>query len=134
VIQAVAYHSLLVQQRKALHHAVGDASEALYQDPLAEHCEQLAHHFSRGEIWEKAIAYARQAGAKAAARSGHQEAVTYFEQALMALQHLSDSRETIEQAIDLRFDPRQVLFPLREFERVFTTLREAEFLTESLGD
>ena len=38
-----------------------------------------------GELWEKAVAYLRQAGAKAMARSAYREAVAYFEQALAAL-------------------------------------------------
>src|SRR6266849_8299008 len=45
VIQDVAYHSLLVQRRKELHKAVGYAIEDLYPDRLADHYEELAHHF-----------------------------------------------------------------------------------------
>ena len=58
------------------------ALEGLYPDRLAEQVELLAHHALRGEVWDKAVAYCRQAGNKAAARSAHGEAVTYFEQAL----------------------------------------------------
>jgi AAA ATPase domain/Adenylate and Guanylate cyclase catalytic domain len=49
VIQDVAYHSLLRQRRKALHRAVGEAIEALYQDRLEEHDTELAYDFSEGE-------------------------------------------------------------------------------------
>ena len=45
VIQDVAYNSLLVQRRRELHRAVGDAIEELYADRLADHYEELAHHF-----------------------------------------------------------------------------------------
>jgi tetratricopeptide (TPR) repeat protein len=55
-------------------------------------------------------------------------------QALVALQHLPESRKIIEQAIDLRFDLRNSLFVLREFERVYDYLREAESIAEALGD
>jgi class 3 adenylate cyclase len=54
VIQDVAYNSLLVQRRKALHTIVGDAIEELYQDRLEEHYPELTHHFSQGEVWAKA--------------------------------------------------------------------------------
>src|SRR4029453_6747276 len=47
--------------------------------------ERLAHHALRGELWAKALAYCRQAGEKAIARSAHREAVGYFEQALSTL-------------------------------------------------
>jgi hypothetical protein len=38
--------------------------------------------------------------------SAYQEVSAYFEQALAALQHLPECRETQEQAIDLRFASR----------------------------
>ena len=45
----VAYESVLVRRRKALHRIVGSAIEELYSDRLAEHYEALAHHFALGE-------------------------------------------------------------------------------------
>ena len=65
----VAYGSLLQDRRRALHARIVEAIEALYPERLTEHVERLAHHAFRGELWEKAVAYLRQAGAKAAARS-----------------------------------------------------------------
>jgi tetratricopeptide (TPR) repeat protein len=67
-------------------------------------------------------------------RSANREAVTCFEQALTTLQYLPETRETLEQAIDLRFDLRTSLFPLGEFERIFGCLREAEGLARTLHD
>src|SRR5215510_13150811 len=134
VIQDVAYNSLLMQRRKALHQAVGEAIEELYQDRLEEHYAELAHHFTQGEVWAKALGYLRQAGAKAAAHSAHREAVAYMEQALVAVQHLPESHDTLEQAIDLRIDLRQSLYPLGEVERLLDYLREAEALAKALGD
>ena len=61
----VAYGSLLQDRRRALHARIVEAIEALYPERLAEHVERLAHHALRGEVWEKAVAYLRQAGAKA---------------------------------------------------------------------
>ena len=49
MIQDVAYHSLPVQRRKEIHRMVGYAIEELYPDRLADHYEELAHHFSLGE-------------------------------------------------------------------------------------
>ena len=45
------------------------------------------------------------------AQSAHREAVGYFEQALIALQHLPETRDTREQAIDLRLALRSALLP-----------------------
>src|SRR5262245_50499387 len=134
VIQDVAYNSLLIQRRKALHRAVGEAIEALYQDRIEEHYAELAHHFTQGEVWDKTLVYCRQAGEKAAAHSANREAVAYMEQALVALQHLPESHDTLEQAIDLRIDLRQSLYPLGEVERLLDYLREAEAFATGLGD
>ena len=88
----------------AARHACSDceALEALSADRLSEQVERLAHHALRGEVWDKALTYFRQAGTKAATRSANREAVTCIEQALTALQHLPESRDTMEQGIDLR--------------------------------
>src|SRR6185295_16594692 len=92
------------------------------------------HHVFRSEVWEKAVGYLRQAGAKAFARSANREAVAYLEQALTALAHLPETRERLEQAIDLRFELRSSLFPLGELEAMLTTLRDAERLAKALDD
>src|SRR5262249_18271864 len=68
------------------------------------------------------------------ARSSNREAVACFEQTLAALRHLPETRERLEQAVDLRFDLRNSLFPLGEFDRVFGCLREAEDLARRLDD
>jgi tetratricopeptide (TPR) repeat protein len=130
----VAYGSLLQERRRALHARIVENLEALYLDRLAEQVERLAHHAFRGEVWNKALTYFRQAGAKAVARSAHREAVVCFEQALGALQYLPESRDTREQAIDLRIDLRFALHPLGESERGLDYLRAAETLAEALGD
>ena len=122
----VAYGSLLQDRRRALHARIVEAIEALYPDRLAEQVERLAHHAFRGEVWEKAVTYLRQAGAKALARSAYREAVTFFDQALAALHPLPDSRQKVEAAIDLRLDLRQSLFPLNELAMVWSYLQEAE--------
>jgi class 3 adenylate cyclase/tetratricopeptide (TPR) repeat protein len=130
----VAYNSLLAERRRALHAQILAAIEQLYPDRLAEQVELLAHHALRGEFWEKAVAYLRQAGIKAATRSANREAVAYFEQALVALQHIPESHDTLTQAVDLRIDLRQSLYPLGEIERILDNLREAETLAKALGD
>ena len=89
--QEVAYETLLQERRRALHARIVEALEALAGDRVAEQVERLAHHALRGEVWDKALAYCRQAGEKAMARSAYREAVGYFEQALSALPHLPET-------------------------------------------
>jgi tetratricopeptide (TPR) repeat protein len=80
------------------------------------------------------VNYLRQAGTKADARSANREAASYFEQALSALGHLPESRETCEQAIEIHFSLRSSLNPLGERERGLEHLRAAEALANALGD
>ena len=130
----VAYGSLLHDRRRTLHAKIVDTIEALYLDRLIEQVDRLAHHAFRGEAWEKAVTYLRQAGAKALARSAYREALACFEQALVAVSHLPETAGTLEQAIDLRFDLRNSLFPLGELERIVGHLRDAEPLARTLAD
>ncbi len=130
----VAYGSVLQDRRRALHARIVEALEALYPDRLAEQVERLAHHAFRAEVWEKAVTYLRQAGAKALGSSAYREAVSCFEQALTALHLLPDTRQKIERAIDLRLDLRQSLFPLNELATVWRYLQEAEGLARTLDD
>jgi tetratricopeptide (TPR) repeat protein/class 3 adenylate cyclase len=130
----VAYAGLLRDQRRALHTRIMEAIEQRYSNRLAEQIDRLAHHALLAEVWDKAVAYFRQAGAKAAARSAYREATECFEQALGALTHLPESRETIAQGIDLRVDLRNSLFPLGEIRQIFEHLCQAEILAEQIGD
>jgi class 3 adenylate cyclase/tetratricopeptide (TPR) repeat protein len=130
----VAYSSLLQERRRMLHARIVEALEGLSPDRLAEQMERLAHHTRRGEVWDKALRYGRQAGEKAMARSAHREAVGYFEQALSALPHLPETRETREQAIDLLLTLRSALFPSGDRGRILAVLREAESLAVTLAD
>jgi class 3 adenylate cyclase/tetratricopeptide (TPR) repeat protein len=130
----VAYNTLLQERRRILHGRIVEALETLSADRLAEQAERLAHHALRGEVWDKAVTYSRQAGTKAIAHSAYHEAVTSFEQVLAALAQLPECRDTIEQVIDLRCDLRNVLLPLNAHARIFDHLHAAEALAERLGD
>jgi class 3 adenylate cyclase/tetratricopeptide (TPR) repeat protein len=143
--QEVAYSSLLQERRRALHARIVEAIEALAGEGLrpaltqsrqrvTEQVERLAHHALRGEVWDKALVYCRQAGEKAMAQSAHREAVGYFEQAINALLHLPETPDTHEQAIDLRLALRSALQPSGDLERILAYLREAEALATALDD
>jgi class 3 adenylate cyclase/tetratricopeptide (TPR) repeat protein len=132
--QQVAYETLLQERRRALHAQIVEALEALAGERVAEQVDRLAQHTLRGEVWDKAFTYGRQAGEKAMARSAYSEAVGSFEQALTTLLHLPDTRATCEQALDLRLALRSALYPSGDAGRILAVLREAEALAEALGD
>jgi class 3 adenylate cyclase/predicted ATPase len=132
----VTYRGLLQDRRRLLHGQIVEAIERLYPDRLAEQVELLAHHALRGELWEKVVIYLHQAGQKAAIRSAYKEAASYFEQALETLQHLPETRKTLEQAINIRVDLGPALIAMGgysapEVERLYTQARE---MCKKLGE
>jgi tetratricopeptide (TPR) repeat protein len=143
-IRDVAAGRLLPARRRVLHRAVAEALEAgagsfdgaaaFTQDHLSEQIEQLAHHCLRGELWEKAVHYLRQAGLRSAARSALPDARVRFEQALDVLEALPESPSNLEQAFEIRLELRPVLTQLGEVGRTLERLREAETLAERLDD
>ena len=130
----VAAASVLRERRRALDARIVETLEALGAEPRADQVERLAHHALRGEVWDKALTYCRQAGARAFARSAHRAAVEWFEHALAALAHLPETPHTVGAAIDLRLELRSSLSPLAEFTRMQDHLQEAERLAEAAGD
>jgi class 3 adenylate cyclase/tetratricopeptide (TPR) repeat protein len=130
----VAYQGLLLERRRDLHARIAEAIERLAAERIAEQSERLAHHALHGELWEKAVAYLRQAGLRAMARGAHREAVSYLEQALGTLRHVPETRRRSELAIDIRIEIKNALSPLGDRARILDHLQEAEVLARSLGD
>src|SRR5215467_11622917 len=108
--------------------------EARAGDQRAEQVERLAYHALRGEVWDTAVVYCRQAGARAYDRAAFREAVAAFEQALQALARLPEDGDTRVLALDLRLAVADALLPLAEFGRRLALLGEAEALARALDD
>jgi tetratricopeptide (TPR) repeat protein len=130
----VAYGSLLQERRRTLHARIVEAIERRYADRLTEQVEQLARHAVRGEVWDKAVTYCQQAGARAYDHAAFHEAVTAFEQALQALAHLPVDGDTQRQAIELHLALGFSLGALGEPRRRLVLLGEAEALARALDD
>ena len=130
----VAYGGLLHDRQRALHARITEALERLAPERVAEQAERLAHHALRGELWEKAVAYLRQAGLRAMTRAANREAIAHLEEALGGLRRLPETRERTELTIDIRIDLRNALLPLGDLARGGEHLHEAEVLARTLGD
>jgi predicted ATPase len=87
----VAYESVLERRRRALHRIVGSAIEELYADRLAEHYEALAHHFARGEEWDRALLYHERAAQKARDVYANHSAAEHYREALAIAERLGDA-------------------------------------------
>ena len=125
----VAYGSLLLERRRVLHAHIVEAMEALAEDQVAnvasgakalpagrqdpDQIERLAHHALRGEVWDKAVTYCQQAGARAFDRAAFREAVAAFEQALQSLAHLPEHGDTRGLALELHLAMERAARPGR---------------------
>ena len=135
ITQEVAYSTLLKEQRRALHGRIAEALERTYRgERRAEQVERLAYHALRADAWAKAVGYLREAADRAVARSANREAVAFYEDALRALGHLPESRETFALAIDLRLDLRVPLLQLGRLEEIHRLSKEAEKMAEQVQD
>ncbi len=133
VIQDVAYQSLLVQHRKELHRAVGRAIQELYADRIAEHYEELAHHFIEGEQWDEAFRYSVLAGDRAAHAFASAEARKHYTRALEAAGHAQPAPSARERA-NVHERLGGALFILAEFEAAVAEYERALALIRRTGD
>ncbi len=127
------YAGLVRERRCALDAAIVAALERRRDDSV-DRMARLAHHAWRGELWDKAFRYGREAGRQALARSAHQAAAAAFEQALAALAELPETPERLETGVDVRLELRSALGPLGEYQRMRACLFDAERLAERVGD
>jgi len=134
--QEVAYNSVLIERRKALHEQTARAIEQLYGANLEEHYSDLAHHYSRSGNTPKAVEYLHLAGQQAVQRSANAEAITHLTTALELLNALPDTRERAQQELGLHLTLGPVLMNVRgnaapEVGTLYTRARE---LCQQVGD
>jgi len=84
--QEAAYNGLLKRQRRVFHRRVAEALERLYSDRLEEQLGLLAYHWERAADAEKATEYLSRAGDQARLAYVHEEAVAYYQRALVFLE------------------------------------------------
>jgi predicted ATPase/DNA-binding winged helix-turn-helix (wHTH) protein len=97
----VLYEALGTARRGQLHHQVGACLEAAYGARAGEIAAQLAVHFERGGVGQRAVHYWQQAGANAAQRHAHHEAIAALTKGLALLATLPDSSERAHHELTL---------------------------------
>jgi tetratricopeptide (TPR) repeat protein len=130
----VAYGALLLERRRDLHVRILGTVERLHAGRLEEQVERCVHHAFLGEVWDRAAAYAQQAGIRAVDRSAYAPAIQYFGQALEALARLPDSRETLERRVETISLRNSALFVLGQHEQLLAAYEQALPLAEKLGN
>ena len=128
----VAYNSLLLQQRRELHRAVGRSIEELYPDRLTEHYSELAYHFIRAEDWPKTLEYSTRAGDQSAQSYSNVEAEQHYTRALAAASKLP----LVEPGAlaDLYSKRGEVLSIVGQYDEAIADYQRARELARSAGD
>jgi tetratricopeptide (TPR) repeat protein len=129
----VAYNSLLVQRRKALHRSIGRAIEDLYADRLPEQYAVLAYHFVRGEEWAKVLTYLLKAAEKAAAAFALREAIALYDQALEVAGHLGPTVD-VKTRMTIHRRKAAFYFTLNDFESCLAEHERCLRLARQVGD
>ena len=130
----VAYESLLLERRRALHAQVLTAVEQRFAERIDEWVPRLADHAFRGAVWPKAVLYHVKACIRAVAQSANSDAVAIFERGLRALEELPAGRQTTEAGIDLRLIVQSAFILLGEHEQLVERLNEAEEMSAAIDD
>jgi class 3 adenylate cyclase/predicted ATPase len=100
--QEVAYSSLLVERRQAIHERTAEAIEALFGGGLPEHYAELAHHYTHSRNAGKAIEYSELAGQWAVRHSANAEAIRHLTSALELLKSLPETLERTRRELKLQ--------------------------------
>jgi predicted ATPase/class 3 adenylate cyclase len=130
--QEVAYQTLTAPQRRDLHARVGAALEELVADRIGEYRAILGAHFLRGEVWDKAATYYRDAGDAAARLHAYPEASAHYANALQALHALPPNDEIRRHIIDLTLNQMGVSWGAEDPGSNLVKLAEAEAIAHSL--
>jgi len=133
--QEVAYNSLLVERRKALHERAGAAIAELYAERPEPHYDDLAHHYSRSGDTRKAVQYLMRAGIAALERGGYAQSLERFSSGLELLRTLPDSSERTNWELDLQLKLVVILQAVRGQgdEETLSALQRADELCRLSG-
>lgn len=134
--QEMAYNSLLIERRRALHERVAQNIELVFHDRLEDYLTELAHHYSHSGNTEKAIEYLGRAGQQAMQRSAYAEAINQLTTAVELLATLSSSPARDQQELSLQIALGVPLiitkgYGVPEVAKIYTRARK---LYEQLGD
>lgn len=133
LIQEVAYESLPLARRRALHAAAAHALEAFYAERLDEVSGRLAYHYSKTEESDKAVEYLVRVAKQAALGHSHVEAVTALEEALAHAERLP-AEDRDRRVLDLVLHLSSSLYFLGRFRESLDLLLRHHERVEQLKD
>jgi class 3 adenylate cyclase len=134
--QEVAYNSMLMERRKALHERIGAAIETLHAGQLQDYLAELAYHYSRSSNSIKAIDYLWSVANQASQRSLYSEAIGYANRGLELTAAMPDGEGRVRDELRLQIILGIALMAARGFssEEVEHTFSRACELARRLND
>jgi hypothetical protein len=136
LVRDTLYEELSGARRGALHGRVAEAIETVHAGRLDDHLPALAHHLARALTPSadpsRAVTYSRRAGDRALTQLAHDEAVTYYRQALDQLDAADgppDDAQRLQLLISLGEAQRRAGDPAHR-----ETLLDAAALAQERGD
>lgn len=91
LIRETAYQALLRSTRQTYHRRIATVLRESFQDIVRVLPEWIAHHYTKGELPERAIEFWQHAGQRAVERSANVEGVRHLTQGLTLLETLPDT-------------------------------------------
>ena len=132
--QEVAYNSLLTERRKLVHERAAMAAESLFATSLADHYDDLAHHYGRSGNALKAVNYLRLAAQQAMNRSAHPEAEGQLAAALELLRTLPDDAERARTELAMLVSQARCRTYIGSSSAAVNILEQAREVSEKVGD
>ena len=132
--QEVAYQTLLIPARRALHRKVGEALESIFQDRVEEFAGVLAYHYFSAESWQKALDYLIRSGDAAFRVCAYAEARGHYGRALECLKHLEDDPKHLGQKVEITIHLVGASLQAEMPEKNLVLLLEAEKIAQLLND
>jgi class 3 adenylate cyclase/predicted ATPase len=102
LVQDAAYQSLLKTARMQLHARISESLEQRYPEVVSVQPEILAHHYSEAGFAELSIVNWLKAGALAASRYAHLEAIAYLRLGLEQLAEITEPGKSNAMEIELQ--------------------------------
>jgi class 3 adenylate cyclase len=132
--QEVVYNGLLIKERRLIHEKIGLVMEELFHDHLPEFYEILAYHYSQGDNSQKAYAYLKLSGDKAAKNYANNEAIRFYKEAIRMLDAQPESLENKKEKLKVHLMMITPFLYLGYPEGCLELLQNGERLAHELGD
>jgi predicted ATPase len=128
-LREVAYNELSAPQRRSLHLRVAKALENLYGSNLEQVNGQIAVHYDRAGVPEKAISFYTVAGSTAASVYANEDAITLLKRGLDLIQQVDHNTKQNHQELDLLL----AIIPPYRFTKGWTAPELGQALNRALA-